>query len=1187
MQALPSLIMLLTSRWSRGLLGAAILSALVWSFLPAIPALAGPLPRALAIVALFAVFGVVTFLVDRRARRRARAVEAAVAEGGDGADTTTRAGAVPRNAEASGAQAEIAALRGRVRDAIAALRKRGVKRLYELPWYVIIGPPGAGKTTALRHSGLHFPLDTETADPVQGVGGTRLCDWWFSEEAVLIDTAGRYTTQDSNCSVDKAGWLGFLDLLRKTRPRQPINGVLVVIALSELLESTPEGREAHARAIRLRINELEERLRVRLPVYLLVSKMDRLAGFDGFFETLDSQAREQVWGVTFGLDEGQEAFAPAFRALVERIDARLVDRLQAERGPDRRALLSGFPLQLSSLEPVLVPFVATCFAGSRIDPAPLLRGVYLTSATQNGTPFDRLTGMLAHSFDIDQKRVAPLRPLSGRAFFLKRLVHEVVLGETKLVSTTPQRYRRRKILRAATLVAISLFTLAGLGAIWASGLSARVAVQHKQDEFAAYRRLVDSLPQEPVGQHDDLPKVSAVLDAAAALAATDPQPLGHWLGLSSHTQLQAAGHLAYQDALAHLLYPRLIWRLEQQIRQNMQNPPLLYDATRVYLLLGGQGPSEPEVIRSWLQADWAERYNGALNAGLREHLARHLDALLAEPLPASQLPLDGALVAQARIAFSRISPAQRVYDRLLAGLGQAQAGEQPGWSPELALGRIADENFVRGSGAPLTDGIPSRLTGAAFADIMRHQLPPAAQAVADESWVVGKDPGIATGTGDVASLEEEVARLWASDATSQWDTLLADLDLRPFGDHQHTRDTLYLLSSPQSPLRDMLISIARALYIAPPPAADPGAAVVTQWNAHWQPLFDLVGIDDKAAPADAVPAKQGSAGASPPPTQAQPPHPPMTAAGSRPLDAIEQLIGQLDNELAVGASTPGALPQYASQTADPAARLLAEAARQPHPLSQWLRQMAQAGGAALGDAAHQAASGAYSAPGGPDSICHGVVDGHYPFARESGADAPVAGFARLFAPGGAFDQYFQTAIAPYVDTTTSAWHLHPAGGVNPPFGERQLASFRKAALLRDTFFPAGAQPTLYLQLNLGAPSGVTLHLGGITVTPGVPASLSWPGADMMSPAALVRVVDGKTTTLLTESGPWALLRLLGDADDKEKQGPGQTRFTFERGGSDLTIDIDSGSGAAGVRPGSIGDPFNPHLFSDFSCPRMP
>src|SRR6185295_20063227 len=120
---------------------------------------------------------------------------------------------------------------------------------------------GAGKTTALLNAGLTFPLAAEMGQSaVAGVGGTRMCEWWFTEDAVLIDTAGRYTTQDSDAAVDRAGWEGFLDLLKRTRPRQPLNGVIVAIALSDIAEAPSKERTAHAREIRARIKELESRL---------------------------------------------------------------------------------------------------------------------------------------------------------------------------------------------------------------------------------------------------------------------------------------------------------------------------------------------------------------------------------------------------------------------------------------------------------------------------------------------------------------------------------------------------------------------------------------------------------------------------------------------------------------------------------------------------------------------------------------------------------------------------------------------------------------------------------------------------------------------------------------------------------------------------------------------------------------
>src|SRR4029077_13321957 len=169
-------------------------------------------------------------------------------------------------ARPSASAAEATQLRQRLEEALDLLKKLrfGVDRpslwtriralgsqqyLYNLPWYVFIGAPGAGKTTARITSGLRFPLaDRLGREAVRGVGGTRNCDWWFTDEAVFLDTAGRYSTQDSDQSSDAEGWREFLSLLRTYRVRRPLNGVILTISSQDLLTQSDSERETYVEA---------------------------------------------------------------------------------------------------------------------------------------------------------------------------------------------------------------------------------------------------------------------------------------------------------------------------------------------------------------------------------------------------------------------------------------------------------------------------------------------------------------------------------------------------------------------------------------------------------------------------------------------------------------------------------------------------------------------------------------------------------------------------------------------------------------------------------------------------------------------------------------------------------------------------------------------------------------------------
>jgi type VI secretion system protein ImpL len=344
-------------------------------------------------------------------------------------------------------QAEIAAMQAEFRRAVAALKasklgRSGRDALGILPWYVIIGPPGAGKTTALRNSGLKFPYAARGG--VRGVGGTRNCDWWLTNEAILLDTAGRWSTDDD----DREEWLSFLDLLHKTRPTKPINGILVAVSVTELQAGEDE-IEPLARKLRERVDEVMGRLEMVVPVYLLVTKCDLIPGFIETFGDMRDKERGQIWGTTLPLasenEERAAMFAERLDELSKVLEARALQRVGQERSLEARPRVYQFPRQFAALRQTLAHLCADLFADNAYQDAPIMRGVYFTSGTQEGRPIDRIMSKMAEAFGIRPRVVAAEPPAKPKSYFVRDLFTRVVIPDREVAVRSSRVLRRKRL----------------------------------------------------------------------------------------------------------------------------------------------------------------------------------------------------------------------------------------------------------------------------------------------------------------------------------------------------------------------------------------------------------------------------------------------------------------------------------------------------------------------------------------------------------------------------------------------------------------------------------------------------------------------------------------------------------------------------------------------------------------------
>ena len=1093
---------------------------------------------------------------------------------------------------------EIGELRSKFKLAIAELKKskNGKRHLNELPWYVMIGPPGAGKTTAIVNSGLQFPLaDKLGKEAIGGIGGTRNCDWWFTNEAVLIDTAGRYTTQESDADADNAAWIGFLGLLKKYRKRQPINGAMVAISLSDLSLQDEMTQKAHAAAVRRRLNELREKLGVRFPVYVLFTKADLIAGFTEYFDDLGKEDREQVWGFTLPLEKAKgeaspvAAFDGEFGALLAQLNAQSLEKMQRETDHQRRALIAGFPSQVASVRQVARDFLTEVFQDNRFENRHMLRGIYFTSGTQEGTPIDRLMLGMAQTFGIGRQAIGTGQG-TGRSFFLTRLFEKVIFNEAGLVSADDKVERRYRWTQRAAIAATILIAL-GMGALWVrSYLGNSELIAAAEAQATAYQEAAAVLPPSPVGD-TDLPPVVLALnqlrDMPGNPVINEPDPEGRLrYGLYQGEVIGTQAAQTYRSALNQRFLPRLLLRLEEQMTGNMNNHEQLYEALKIYLMLGLQGPMNAEMVTEFLQADWENAYPGVVREQLRKDLGDHLSALLSQPM--EEIALNGPLVEQVQGILTELPLAQRVYNGII---NSTKATALPKWRITDAGGPNVARAMVRSSGKPLNEGVEGIFTYKGFHEVFLPEAVSVAERVQNESWVLGARGDQVQSEQAMLVLARDVLDLYYNDYVARYDAILGDLDIIPMESVSHAVEVTNVLSGPTSPIVNVLTEIAKETRLTENRSVLPEGAVADATNR-------IVGIESRSnlsLQGQIIFEALTSAASS---QSGEPPKPPGAYVEER-FAWLQDLVArpegqpsQLDQLMTVLTEVYQQLNKMSfsgvssgGESGEAIANFQQAAGRFDGPLQRWASQITTGSTGAAGETTRASINAKWQATVLP--FCEQVVTNRYPFNRRAGADVAMADFAKLFAPAGLVDTFFNDNLLAHVDTRTRPWTWKPVNNVDLGISQQVLENFQYASEIRDAFFANGApNPAVQFQIapfSLTPPpdaKSVTLEIDGQALTfshrdQARPAAITWPGSVGFARVQIDPARNNVESTLKRD-GPWAWFRLLDAAEVRRLNTTDRKRVIFNIGGRVAIFDMQSGS---------VLNPFALPALSKFSCPK--
>lgn len=1105
---------------------------------------------------------------------------------------------------------EVAELEDRFREALSLLRKTPMgegqggwfsrltrRYVYQLPWYLIIGAPGSGKTTALIHSGLKFPLDSQFGKgSIKGVGGTRHCDWWFTDEAVLLDTAGRYTTQDSDAQQDKAAWSGFLQLLKRYRGRQPVNGVLLTLSVQDLLRSTRAQRARLAHHIELRLGELCDELAIRFPVYVLVTKADLLSGFNEFFGDLSREERAQVWGFTFaydaqaGAEDTLAGFTTEFDALCAQIDRCLPQRLLVEPDLNRRGAIYALPQQVAGLRDVVHEMLADIFAGSRIREKPVLRGVYLTSGTQEGMPFDRVMSALTRRFSGPSTQVHSPPGQSGKSYFIETLFKRVVFNEAGLMGRNARKERQLRLAQMAGLMALALTWVAACLA-WTVSYGHNLAYL---SEVAGRLPLLQSALQQARPADTDHPAdLLPLLDQAENLAlsqrySADSAPLSWRYGLLQVPRTQAVADSGYLRLMEEAWLPQLAHEVRRALLQApLDNPEISYETLKVYLMLHDPDHFDANTVKAWLLADWSRNLNAQLQQdGVVERLSHHLDRLTEGRVMVSSSPLDAQLVSEVRQRLAQMSPAQRAYSRLKAYL--LNGGKlPPDFTVVRASGPEAPQVFSRRSGLPLTQGLSGLFTYDGYHGVFLGELPKITTLLAsEERWVLGQPSQFAQSASEVVGgrLPNEVRRLYLMDYARLWQEFLGDVQPVRMTSLEQTVEQARLYTSANSSVEQFMRAVARETALSRRPEAGGTSSWLgdklnrlkeeqAQLSRVTGQKFDVGGFASSGTlEADLVDSRfrdyQRLAASS--------------GTGSTPIASSLQVMGEAAATIAaiqqqVRAGSP--VPASLSSTLD---KLRAESKRVPPPLNAMYENVAVATSSFVGhDVRSNLATNLHASVG---DFCRRALLGRYPFTRSASRDVTADDFSTLFSPGGRMDEFFRSNLQPLVDMGTQPWSFRQGVDGSPVGGSAALAAFQRAAILRDVFFRQGSKsPGVRLEikpLDMDASlSQMLLDVDGDVLRyqhgPQIPKTVNWPGSRGSGQVRLQVTVPGSESTGLVTEGPWALHRLFDRAQLLPGNAPERFIAIFTLDGRRLRFEVTTSS---------VLNPFRLRAMEEFQCP---
>lgn len=1036
--------------------------------------------------------------------------------------------------------------------------------LNDKPWFLVMGPAGCGKTSLINESGKRFLLSEQygfkhTVD----VGATHDCNWWLTDKAVYIDTAGEWT-QLHGLSEEANKAQGVLySLIRRYRRHPGVDGVILCLDAAWLLQAALTERKSMADALCARMLETAGFFRNDVAVYLALNNIDALPGGETFLTEIGEDVLAQGIGFTLiASAEGQVDYTRSdteYTRMAACISGYVQELLHNTHSAEQRQQLLFFTESVGSLRKPLFNLLEQVFPQLPVGYAGQIRQVWLGS-----------TQTLQR---VQWAGESDIRP----AGHLYAPMLDSAIQERGVLNARAMPLRNR--------VGLTLRYIA-VGVLLAFSINLMATCYLWEEEYIAYmtasfdetKRMVREIPATN-RVSDDLVSAYEQLGYMSAQLSSNPSPLIN--PYFEHGLINKEAQQTYHRHLFKFFWPAMErYVFEELGRDITANNDDVYDTLKIYLMLGKpQHRSAPE-LESWFASRWDSFAPQGYSDTDKRIFMLHLKTIFSESLQ-SQSPitkLQPELIRLARLKAMAIPIHMRVLrglqNRLMPGIENVSLANAAGANASLMLRRKGQ--------AVVTDmAVPAFYTLASYYDVFKPQLDGAVdKMIQEEAWVLRDSNGH---TDTLKALEfrqkltDEVRKLYLLEYADHWEKFLKDIRVRPIASLDDAALLARQFSDPSSPLANLLRFVTRQTNLTNTERHQVSGWLNKRRAALENTRRDILGeISGERSHFRITPEKeleQRFEAVRRLGTQLM-----QTPAGNN--DPLARRFEEIYNQLSALATALRAgqvLPQNSLSS------LKIAAAQQPEPVRSIMQDLLEVGNTqSMQQSSHNLNNSAASFTA---NVCSNAISGRYPFNRNARDEVGIGDFSRLFGPSGAIRSYFQQHLAPYVDNT--AGKLRMREGSRGLLSAGTLRAFENAMLIGDTFFT-----------KQGDTMGFSLYLRPLTLSPNImeaeldidgqviryshgstqPVNVQWPGKNG---GAYVRLsfkdLNGRVESV-NFNGPWALFHLY------DKSNP----VSIDRDRKELTMGISSMSGLFKMELRSTTNDFPlwSRALSQFSCPNV-